>query len=247
MKRTLLALIALAAAVAPSCTKQDNFPSGPDLVTITIGLTPAVDSGRFPTKGIGEDIAATLPSQMTLSLTNKATGESFEVVTGASVRIPAGTYTAAGRTSPAPLQFIYDPTHYTSREPLIVVEDELEITTAGAHYVTAGYRCFVAAIPTSEVSYWWLTTANGRAEVARNTGTENGWIFVIGDFGTDQYFRTGVTFVDGEQQEYQFQTRDLQAGSILAEYGKWYLLRQQGGTPQNGTIALRFPEWTAGN
>lgn len=246
MKRTLLALLALAAAVAPSCTKQDT-EHAPEWVTITLSLRPDYDTGRFPTKGIGEDIAATLPSQMTLSLTNKATGESFEVVTGASVRIPAGTYTAAGRTSPAPLQFIYDPTHYTSREPLIVVEDELEITTAGAHYVTAGYRCFVAAIPTTEVSYWWLTTANGRAEVARNTGTENGWIFVIGDFGTDQYFRTGVTFVDGEQQEYQFHTRDPQPGGIVAEYGKWYLLRQAGGTPQMGSIGLRLPEWTAGN
>ena len=248
MTRTLLALIALAAAVATSCTKQDNSPSGPDWVTITIGLTPGVDSGQFPTKaGIAGDISATLPTSMTLSLANKVTGETYEVTTGTSCRIPAGTYTAIGRTSPAPYQFIYDPTHYTSREPLVVVEDELTIETSGNYYVTAGYRCFVVAVNSGEVSNWSLNTANGRTAVAYLTGTEVRWIFVIGDYDTDHYFRTDVTFTDGTQQEYQFQTRDLQSGSILAEYGKWYLLRQKGSTPQNGAIGLRFPEWTAGN
>lgn len=247
MKRTLLALLALAASVAPSCTKQDTEPA-PEWVTITLSLRPDYDTGRFPTKGIGEEISAALPSQMTLTLANKVSGETFEVTTGMPFRIPTGTYSAVGRTSPTPLQFIYDPTHYTSYDPLVVVEDELEITSAsGSYSVAAGYRCFVVAVNTGEVSNWSLRTGTTTASLVRKEGDGVGWIFVIGDYDYDHPMRTAVTFADGEQQEYQFHTRDPQPGGIVAEYGKWYLLRQAGGTPQMGSIGLRLPEWTAGN
>lgn len=238
--RKFLLLLSVFALLACTKTYKQEY------VTITIGLSVG-DSGKLPSKGLAEDISATLPNQISLTITNKANGDSYEVTTGQTIRVPAGTYTAVGKTSPAPYQFIYDPTHYTSREPLIVVEDELELTSGGTHYVTGQYRCFVVATNTNEVSLWTLRSGTSQPNVAANSGDGVNWIFVIGDFYGDYFFRTNVTFTDGSVQEYQFQTRDLASGSILAEYGKWYLLRQTGGSPQMGTIGLHLAEWVSGN
>lgn len=247
MKRTLLALIALAAAVAPSCTKQDTEPA-PEWVTITLSLRPDYDTGRFPTKGIGEEISAALPTQMTLTLSNKVSGETFEVTTGTPIYMPTGTYSVVGRTAPTARQYIYGTTHYTSGEPLVVVEDELEITSATTNYsVTAGYRCFVVAVNSGEVRNWTLQTGESWPAVTKTEGTGVWWTFVIGDYDYDHPFRTMVTFTDGEVLDYKFHTRDASAGGIIADFGKWYLLRQAGGTPQTGAIGLHLPEWTAGN
>ena len=252
MKKALFALLALGGIFAlPSCnsSKQETTPA-PEWVTITIGLRPGYETGTIgpATKALGDDITATLPTAMSLSLTNKANGDTYDLTTGQPFRIPTGTYSVAGRTDPAPYQFIYDPTHYTSREPLVVVEDEVTITAeAGTYYVAAGYRCFVVGVNNGEVSHWTLRSGTMWPEVARLDGTTAGWIFVIGDFDAEHPLLTKVTFPDGTEQEYHFYTRDLQAGGILAQYGRWYILRQAGGTPQYGNIGLTFPEWTAGN
>ena len=248
MKKILLALLALGGIFAlPACTKQAT-DTAPEWATITITLRPDYDTGRFPTKALGEDIAATLPTQMALTLANKVSGETYDVTTGTPIYMPTGVYSVVGRTAPAARQYIYADTHYTSAEPLVVVEDELEITSATANYsVTAGYRCFVIAVNPANVSTWTLQTGEAWPAVEKTTGSDTWWTFVVGDFDNTHPFRTMVTFTDGEVLDYKFHTRDASAGGILADFGKWYLLRQAGGTPQSGAIGLRLPEWTAGN
>lgn len=250
MHKTLLALLALGGLVAlPSCGVQDLTTTfAPEWVEITISLVPAYDTGSIPTKGIGEEISSTLPTQMALTLANKASGETYEVTTGTPIYMPTGTYSVVGRTAPTARQYIYGTTHYTSGEPLVVVEDELEINAATTNYsVTAGYRCFVVAVNSGEVSSWTLQTGESWPAVTKTEGAGVWWTFVIGDYDYDHPFRTMVTFADGEVLDYKFHTRDASAGGIVADFGKWYLLRQAGGTPQTGAIGLRLPEWTAGN
>ena len=251
MKKTLLALLALGASLAPfcSCNRQDAAPELPAFATITIGIAPTYDTGTFPTtKGIADEIAATLPSQMTLSLTNKASGESYEVLTGTQVRVPVGAYSVTGRTTPAVRQAIYGDTHYTSAEPLVVVEDDLEVETGRTTYtVTAAYRCFVLAAEQAGAGGWAVKADGEWTAMEHMTTPELWWTFVIGDFDADHPLRTMLTLSDGSGLDYAFYTRDPQAGGILARYGCWYLLRSGSTTPQSGSLSLALPEWTAGN
>ena len=244
MKRTLLALTALAAAVAPSCTKQDNRPSVP--VTITIS---GYESGQMPTKGIAEEISATLPTRLSLKVTDRSSGQSFDVTTGMPCRLPVGTYSVAGGNDPELRQGIYGTTRYLSDTPKVVVEDELVVTADRTAYsVTASYRCFVLAVPTDEVKAW-SGTFKAQPGIATTHLEADGlwWTFVVGDFGADYPFYTPITLWDGDTLDYAFYTRDIQPGGILAEYGKWYLLRPSSGSLQTGSLSLTLPAWTAGN
>lgn len=247
MKRLPLALIALGAVVAPvSCTKQDANPS-PEYVTITLSLD-AGDSGRFPTKGISEEIAATLPEQMTITLTNKASGEAFECTTGMACRIPVGTYTAFGRTAPEVRQEIYGTTHYTSAAPLVVVEQDLDVTEGKTSYsVTAEYRCFALVANRSDVAGWQVKSNGEWTALEKSTTSEIWWTFVVGDYDAEHPLRTMVILPDNSGLDYTFYTSNLQEGGLLAEWGKWYLLRPGSSTMQTGSLGLVLPEWTAGN
>lgn len=248
MKKSISALIALGAFVAPvACTKQAQDPQTTPLVPVTINIE-SFASGQFPTKGIGEEISATLPTTMDLVMTNKATGETYDVTTGYPCRVPVGTYSVAGVIEPEVRQGIYGTTRYLSDTPKIVVEDELVIRAdCTSYWVTAIYKCFVLAVNPSEVESWTGIFKGQAAPVSYMTADGLWWTFVVGDFSADYPFQTDVVFKDGETLSYDFYTRDLQPGGVLAEYGKWYLLRQVGGAIQMGSLSLTLPAWTAGN
>lgn len=240
MKRKILALLALGAFLAPvACTKQAD-----NLVPVRIELS----SGNFPTKGIGEEIAATLPAQMQLTLTNTASGESYDIATGCQFRIPEGSYSVVGRTTPAVRQLIYGTTHYTSAEPLVVVEDHLDISAERTAYsVAARYACFVLVADRTEIATWRVKCGSEWATLERTTAGNLWWTFFIGDYDGDHPLRTLATLADGTGLDYTFYTDAAREGGLLAEWGKWYLLRQASGASQSGALALTLPAWTAGN
>lgn len=242
MKRTILALLALGAVVASACTKSldDNF------VTITLQL--GTESGYFPTKGIVEEIEATLPAQMQITLTNRVSGEAYTAATGLPVRVPVGSYTAVGRTTPTIRQTIYGDTHYATAEPLVVVDEVLEVVADKTAYsVTGQYRCFALVANRSEVSGWKVKAEGEWGILERTTATDVMWTYIVGDYDADHPLRTMAILGDGSALDYTFYTEDLQEGGLLAEFGKWYLLRPAGGAMQTGSLSLRLPEWTAGN
>ena len=250
MKRTTLALLALGAFVAPvACTKQELPDTSRAIVPVTISLA-GYESGSMPTKGIAEEISSTLPASMTLSVTEKTSGKTYEVTTGTTCRLPVGTYSVAGATQPEVRQGIYGTTRYLSDKPKVVVEDEIVVTEGQTAYsVTATYQCYVLAVYTSEVKAWTGTfKGNAGAEAYHLAADGLWWVFVVGDFSADYPFYTSITLTDNTKLDYTFYTRDLQPGGILAEYGKWYLLRPSGGgNLQMGSMSLNLPAWTAGN
>lgn len=251
MKKLPLALLALGAFVAPvvsSCNKDDALSSSREYVTITLGLRTAADSGTFPTKGISEEIAATLPATMLLTLTDTGSGESYQVNSGGQIRVKEGTYLVTGRTTPAVRQEVYGTTHYTSAEPLIVVEDRIEVSvTKTAYSVTAAYRCFVVALNPNDFADWYLQSNGEFIGMAHSTAPDLWWTYVIGDYDAAHPLRIQPKLPNGSSLDYTFYTDELRDGALLAEFGKWYMLRENTGQMASGSLALTLPVWTAGN
>ena len=74
MRKLLFTLLFLAVG----CTEQFELPT---TVNVTFKYS-FVESGKFPTKGMADEIATKIPSEIQLILVNTTTNEQYNTVTG---------------------------------------------------------------------------------------------------------------------------------------------------------------------
>lgn len=244
MKRTILALLALGALLAPSCNKQTP------LVRLCFSVG---EYGYFPTKGMADAISATLPSSLDLTLKNNATGATYSTTTGQVIELPAGTYTITGDYSPEATKMIYGNALYLSHSPKVSVSEVVEIVPGTTEYnLTANYESLALAVVTQEVDRWMGATST-REGFDIETLTEGAfqWTFLSGDMTTDRRFQTTIKPADGTAMKTFtiIGNPELQqnfADAVLAEPGRWYILRVSDAEILSGSIALEWPAWTQG-
>lgn len=246
-KRLLIASVLLAVA---ACTKQaPDFPGHFVSVTFEVGTYV----GNFPTKGMADAIAATLPAALDLYLTNTDTGTSYTAQTGRAVELPEGTYSVTGGFTPDATKAIYGNSLYLSNAPKVSVSQDVTITAGmGTCTLLASYESAALVTISDEVQRWTGATSNkeGFDVDALETGIYR-WTFITGDFSTNRYFHTYLKPKDGgEQVGYTIVTNPSMqttfSDALVVDFGKWYLLRAGEGEIQAGAFAVEWPVWTQG-
>ena len=247
MKRFLL----LAVLGIVSCTALDDPAPG---VGTPVSVTFEVGSyGSFPTKGMADAIAATLPATLDLQLTNTATGATYTAQTGAAVEIPAGTYEVTGGYTPDATNSVYGTSIYLSKAPKVSVAQDVTIAAGtGTYTLTAIYESCALVTLSSEVERW--TGATNKKEGFDVDALEHGvyrWTFLTGELTEGRYFHTYLKPSDGSAQvsytiigDPALQTNFSDA--LVVVPGKWYLLRAGDDDVTAGTFAVEWPAWTEG-
>ena len=246
MKKRLLIAVALIAIAA--CSKQEPAPR---IVSVSFEVGTYV--GSFPTKGMADAIAETLPESLDLYLTNTATGVSYTAQTGRLVEIPEGTYSVAGGYTPDATRAIYGTALYLSHAPKVAIAQDVTITTGmGTCTLTASYESAALVTIADEVQRWTGATSNkeGFDVDALESGIYR-WTFITGDFSTNRYFHTYLKPTDGgEQVGYTIVANPSMqttfSDALVVDFGKWYLLRAGEGEIQAGTFSVEWPVWTQG-
>ena len=234
MKKLLLLFTLL---LAFSCTKQ-----GEKLVTIRFEYV--TESGVFPTKAIADEIMGTIPSTLSLTLTDSH-GKEWSAVTGQEITIPVGTYSVTGGHNPAVVQQITSGNAYTTHSPIIEINDSVTIVEGVSSYqVTGTYKSFAVCVLPSEVSEWKATFRGTNAEVDCVKTSELWFVFATGNLTGGGAFMTTLKSADGDTKDYTLYTNPNDTQGIRAYYGKWYLLHPF--TYQSGSIGLSLPEWESG-
>ena len=250
MKKILPALLALAAAVAPSCTQQD-IPQPSTTAVFTLG---SFDTGLFPTKGMAEVIGATLPASLELSVQNTSTGATYTTTTGEPINIPVGTYHVTASNAPSSTHNIVGTALYLTHEPRVRVDASVDVTQGvGTYELTATYESAAIAVVSSETSGWTGTTSGkeGFAIDAITSGIYK-WTFLTGDITTRTFFTTLTPAAGGAARSYTLcgsSTTLAQhtADGVLVAPGHWYILHPTDGAMQSGSFSVEFPTWTEGN
>ena len=247
-ERLLLAVVGV--ALAASCAKQDTPTTFNPLVAVTFEVG---SYGSFPTKGMADAIAATLPASLDLQLTNTSTGAAYTAQTGRAVEIPAGTYAVTGGYVPEATRTIYGTAIYLSHAPKVSVSQEVTITAGmGTCALTAVYESCALVTLSAEVSRW--TGATNNKEGFDVDALEYGvyrWTFLTGTMAAGRYFHTylkptaggdlvGYTIVGDPSLLSNF------SDALVVEPGKWYLLRAGEGDFEAGTFSVEWPAWTQG-
>lgn len=250
MKKIFLALLALAAAVAPSCTKQDTDTP---FSTTAIFTLDGFDTGLFPTKGMAEVIAATLPESLELSVQNTATGTTYTTTTGEPINIPVGTYRVTACNNPTSVKEITGSALFLSHVPRVRVDAEVEVVAGvGSYPLTAAYESVALAILTSETSGWAGTNSSKQGfEVEAITSGIYKWTFLTGDIAARKFVTTLTPAGGGATRSFTI----VGNAELLANYsdallvvpGHWYVLHPSDAATQSGGFSVSFPDWTAGN
>lgn len=251
MKKKLLALLALAAAIAPSCNKQDTQTPTP-IVSVRFNLG-GIESGQFPTKGMADAITATLPAVLDLTLTNTATGVTYTTTTGTAVEIPVGTYSVTGGYTPDIVHQVYGATLFISHAPKVAVSEAVEVTEGVAQYtLTAQYQCVALAVPDAEVTKWQGADNNKNGyEIDFLREGAYRWVFLSGEIGDSRYFVTTLYPADGtayrtyhivENTRFQINFSDC----LVVTPGHWYILRASDSVMQSGSFGVTWPAWSQG-
>ena len=237
-KKLLFAAVLLAVA---ACNKQ-----APDthLVAVRFDYTTA---GNFPTKGIADAIASTLPASLDLTLTD-TDGNTWTATTGQTIRLPVGTYSVTGGNEPPVVQQITSSGfRYTTHQPIVKVEDTITIEEGVTQYfVDAFYQSFAVGVLPSEVIVW-EATFKGSVDDVDCIKTDDLWlVFVTGNLTGASCFAPVLTTPAGKVKQFSIYTNpaDANAGGIMAEYGKWYILHPE--AYQSGLLGLNLPIWTEG-
>lgn len=250
MKRTLLALLALAAAVAPSCTKQDIDTTFSTTAVFTLN---GFDTGQFPTRGMAEVIAATLPESLELSVQNTATGTTYTTTTGEPINIPVGTYRVTACNNPASVKEISGSALFLSHVPRVRVDAEVEVVAGVGYYpLTAAYESIALAILTSETSGWAGTNSSKQGfEIEAITSGIYKWTFLTGDIAGRKFVTTLTPSGCGASRSFTIVgNAELLANysdALLVAPGHWYILHPTDEDMQSGGFSVEFPTWTAGN
>lgn len=251
MNKALILLGVLAIAVTPSCTKQDSLPHTTATAVFTLD---GFDTGLFPTKGMAEVIAATLPASLELTVQNTATGASYTTGTGEPINIPVGTYHVTACNEPAATQNIVGTALYLTHVPRVRVDVSVTVTAGvGTYPLTASYESAALAILSSETSAWTGTTSSkqGFAIDAIESGAYR-WTFLTGDLATRTFFTTLTPAAGGAARSYTICGSETTLAShtadgLLVAPGHWYILHPTDGAMQSGGFSVDFPTWTAGN
>lgn len=251
MKKVLLALLALAASVAPSCNKQDTTTPAP-LVSVTFAVG-GYDSGYFPTRAMADAISATLPASLDLQLTNTATGVTYSAVTGQAVEIPTGTYSVTGGYIPESTKNIYGSAVYLSHSPQVGIDQEVEVVEGVTSYtLTAVYQSCALVTITAEVARWLGATSDREGfDVETMEDGIYSWTFLSGDLAESRYFHTYLTPADGSQQRSYtiIANPSMQmnfSDALVVAPGRWYILRASDAEIQSGGFSVEWPAWTQG-
>ena len=248
MRERLLLLVALL-AIAASCCKQDIPTTFDNPVSVTFEVG---SYGSFPTKGMADAIAETLPAALDLQLTNNATGATYPATTGTAVEIPAGTYSVSGGYTPEATHAVYGTSIYLSHAPKVSISQEVEVTAGmGTCTLTASYESCALVVLDAEVSRW--TGATNNREGFDVDALEYGiykWTFLTGALTSGRYFHTYLKPAEGEQVSFTIVgDPSLQANfedALVVTPGKWYLLRTGTGDIEAGTFSVEWPAWTQG-
>lgn len=238
MKKFLTALIILLVG----CTQS------PQEVEAAFGLK-YIQSGHFPVKGFTDEITSTIPTAVSISLTNTSTNTAYDAVTGTPITLPVGSYNVTGGSSPLSVQKLYGSTKYTSHTPSIVVDDNVSIVFGTSAYsVGATYNSFAIGVIPSEVASWQIKVKDGSMQnVDYITGDNLHWIFITGSYSTSTPVVMTVAPPGNVAEGFNFVTDAPEANQIQAEYGKWYIIHPAGAANQSGTFSLDLPIWVEGN
>lgn len=245
MKHTFLtaALLGLLALVACERTLETPNPSNSDhLVTVRFDLGGT-------TKALGTAIAATLPTEVELTLTGVERRTTYTVATGQPITVPAGDYTVTAYYVPTKEPSICGfPEVYLSREPCFSIDETVTITEGvGDYTLSATFHSWVVAVeePGASWTYWFNSGGDQDIPTVLRDGTTR-WVFVTGAL-TNLYLGMKV---DGAA--YKLTTDAAFAATlsgatvITCSPGHWYVLGHAYGAPQSGGFSVNFPEWTEG-
>lgn len=220
----------------------------PQEVSVTLGLS-FYDSGRFPTKAFADEIAATIPTGIELTLTNTSTNAVYNAVTGVAIALPVGTYSVVGQHVPTATQLCYGSTKYLCKTPGISVEDEIEITAGTSSYsVAASWAAFAIGVLPSECSAWKVKVKTGEfLNVDCIEADGLWWVFAYGAFSGTQPLDITLVPITGSNFTHRLVLGSPGENMALVENGKWYVLHPTMEISQCGTLGLDLPAWTAGS
>lgn len=233
----------MAIAVVAACSKEQGTQS----VTFTIG-----GYGIFPTKGMSEAIATTLPQSLELTLTNKSTGVSYSATTGEEVSVPTGVYRVQGSNSPAALKNIYGIMLTLTHEPKIIVEEDVAIVDGvNAYSLTATYASAALVTLASETSSWRGTINNSEVDIPTLEHGDYRWVYITGDLTCRPFPTTLSPIGGGDARLFTIVgSSDLlmsASNGVLVRPGFWYVLHPSDESLQAGGFSINFPEWAIGN
>lgn len=240
MKNLLLSVLA---GVAVSCTAIPE--ASRELVSVTF----CVDRG---TKSFPEVIEDCFPVSIPITITDKETGEKVDAVTGEAVTLPVGAYSVLGVWNPARSQAVQGTAVYLSKAPAIRIEQDVVVSSGTRQYsLVAGFRSWVLAVDSGEVSRWTMQMDHKETAVDFLTDGAVWWIFCTGDVGE----RSVQTKVYPKGDGYAPGVYDLtcspgvaaENGWYLVEPARWYWLRPVEVETGEAGMGVRFWEWSEGS
>lgn len=251
MKKALLFLGALAAAISPSCRKQDTIT--PDTIVEAVFEVGGYAVGTFPTKGMADVIEATLPTSLLLTLTNTATQAQYTTETGEPINIPVGTYTVTACNDPEATQEIAGMALFLSHTPRVRIDTQVEVVAGvGSYSLTATYESVVLVVLTAETSAWTGATSGqvGFTIDAIESGVYR-WTFLTGNIQTKKFVTTLTPEGGGATRNFTIVGNEAllanYSDGLLVSPGHWYILHPSDNVTQSGGFSVDFPAWTQGN
>lgn len=252
MKKALLFLGALAAAISPSCRKQDTITT-PDTIVEAVFEVGGYAVGTFPTKGMADVIEATLPTSLLLTLTNTATQAQYTTETGEPINIPVGTYSVTACNDPEATQEIAGTALFLSHTPRVRIDTEVQVVAGvGAYSLTATYESVALVTLSAEVSSWTGATSGqvGFTVDAIESGVYR-WTFLTGNIRDKKFITTLAPAGGGRSRNFTIVGNESLLmnydDALLVSPGHWYILHPSDNVTQSGGFSVEFPEWTQGN
>ena len=204
------------------------------------------------TKGFPDVITDTFPDEIGITITDKETGEKIEAVTGEAVTLPVGAYSVLGVSHPNKSQGVYGTAVYLSKAPDIRIEQDVVVSSGTKQYsLVAGFRSWVLAVDSGEVSRWTMQMDYSEKDVDFLVDGSTWWIFCTGDPG-DRSIQTKVYPKEEKGHApgaYELTTTPgLAAGNgwYLVEPARWYWLHPDEIETGEAGMAVRFSEWSEG-
>ena len=260
MKRLTLTL-AVATAIAASCSRIEPTTTAeaqedPQLVEVTFNLSGVRtgDLTRAATNAdIADAIAATLPTDITLTLTHLTKGGEYSVALGEKVVLPVGAYSVVYRHRPTPTAYINGSANYTTAAPVFDISQEIEVEAGVSDYsVTAQYDCFAVAADASVTAKVLYYDGNGTEQILRFK--ESGDVLLIFAHGDWTPSPLRLVYIPLDETRYERTTFDLYTtkadanayGGIFAQPSKWYWFSPGAATTMQSGMFVDYPAWTSG-
>lgn len=246
---TFAGVLAIAVTLLCSCSKQD----APTPTTTAVFTLDAYDVGTFPTKGMAEVIAATLPPSLDLVVQNTATGTKYTTSTGEPINIPVGTYHVTACNEPEVVQDVNGTALFLTHQPRVRVDTQVEVVEGvGSYSLTGTYESVALVTIASETSAWSGATASkvGFTIDAITSGVYK-WTFLTGDIPGRKFVTTLTPTGGGAARSFTIVGNEELLknydDAFLVAPGHWYILHPSDNVSQSGGFSVDFPTWTQGN